>query len=186
MRLWNAGAFAAAELGKPIMADPTAPIFVKLIVRDPGEVPSDEHVFFVKSSRAEGEHAPLEINGRTNPDTVVLHAGQPARLRLLQLSTHHFTSNVTFRLSTLGDGTSAGTGDSTVVQWRPVAKDGADLPAVARTPRLAQQIVSMGETYDFEYTPRQRGLLRLDVGTTVIPGTPTRPRVLISVPIRVE
>jgi FtsP/CotA-like multicopper oxidase with cupredoxin domain len=161
-----------------------------LIVRDSRDISSaDEHVFFIKSTRVVSEHAPLEVNGRTEPDTVVLRVGRPARLRLIQLSTHHFTANLTFRLTTVPDAVaneSGRTGDPAVVQWRPVAKDGADLPEAARTPRLAEQIISMGETYDFEYTPRQRGMLRLEVMTSVIPGTPTRSRVLIAAPIRVE
>jgi hypothetical protein len=42
MRLWNAGAFAAAELGKPLLLDPTAPLFVKLIVREVVDVFTDK------------------------------------------------------------------------------------------------------------------------------------------------
>ena len=37
-----------------------------------------------------------------------------------------------------------------VVQWKPVAKDGAALPAAQTTPRPARQQVAVGETYDFE------------------------------------
>jgi hypothetical protein len=50
-----------------------------------------------------------------------------------------------------------------LVRWQPVAKDGFDLPASARSPRPAQQVVSVGETFDFEYTPMDAGLLRLEV-----------------------
>lgn len=37
------------------------------------------------------------------------------------------------------------------MQWKPVAKDGAELPARQQAPRQASaQIVAAGETYDFE------------------------------------
>jgi hypothetical protein len=67
-----------------------------------------------------------------------------------------------------------------IVRWRPLAKDGFDLPAAQQVPRPASQVVSMGETYDFEYTPLHKGTLRLEVrGVT--------DRLLkIRVPIRVE
>ncbi len=47
--------------------------------------------------------------------------------------------------------------DSLVEQWRPVAKDGHDMPEAARAPHLASQTVSMSETHDAEYTPRRSG-----------------------------
>ena len=41
------------------------------------------------------------------------------------------------------------------ITWRPVAEDGADLPELHREPRLAfREDVSVGETFDFEWTPR--------------------------------
>jgi hypothetical protein len=51
------------------------------------------------------------------------------------------------------------------VMWRPVAKDGATLPALQQKPRsAANQIVAVGETYDFEVTPPDDGSpLWLDV-----------------------
>jgi hypothetical protein len=36
------------------------------------------------------------------------------------------------------------------VSWLSVAQDGADIPESAWTMRLARQIISMGDTYDFE------------------------------------
>jgi hypothetical protein len=74
-----------------------------------------------------------------------------------------------------------------VVRWRPVAKDGADLPMGARGERLARQIVSMGETYDFEYTPTRRGTLRLEVrSANPPPGFGAPGQLLVRVPIRVD
>jgi hypothetical protein len=39
------------------------------------------------------------------------------------------------------------------VQWTPLAKDGADLPQSQRHSREARQLVTVGETYDFEIQP---------------------------------
>jgi manganese oxidase len=153
-----------------------------LIVRDPGTARSDDdHVFFLKSSRLDhGLATPVEINGRLNPDTVVFHAGRPARLRLINLSTHYITSGAKIRLAVVPEGQPAGRGAMVAVQWLPIAKDGADLPVTARAPRPAQQIVAMGETYDFEYTPARPGRLRLEVLSRA------GGALLLAVPIRVE
>jgi len=158
-----------------------------LIVRDRGEMVSpDEHVFFLKGSRfGPGTRHPLDINGQANPDTVVLHVGRPARLRVLSLSS--VNPNATVWLTARPDSSRINVSDTMVVRWRPVAKDGADLPASARGERLARQIVSMGETYDFEYTPTQRGTLRLEVRTANPPPAFGRSgQLLVRVPIRVE
>lgn len=158
-----------------------------LIVRDPGvAVSADDHVFFLKGSRLGPNAAdPLDINGQANPDTVVLHVGQPARLRFISLSS--VNPNATVWLTARADSSLINVADTMVVQWRPVAKDGADLPVSARGERPAHQIVSMGETYDFEYTPVRRGTLRLEVrAANPPPGFGTPGQLFVRVPIRVE
>jgi FtsP/CotA-like multicopper oxidase with cupredoxin domain len=146
-----------------------------LIVRDPGAAPLvDDHVFFLKGLLNDAAH-PREINGETNPDTVVLHVGRPARFRLINLSTADPVPS--FSLTARRDSVLIGGKDTMVVNWRPIAKDGFDLRGAMQTPRLARQIISMGETYDFEYTPAQKGTLRLEVRTT---------QLLVRVPMRVE
>ena len=47
--------------------------------------------------------------------------------------------------------------------WKAIAKDGADLPAIQATVKPARQVISVGETYDFEYSPTSIGDLRLEV-----------------------
>ena len=47
------------------------------------------------------------------------------------------------------------------VKWRPVAKDGADLPPGQRAICAAQQTLAVGETYDFEFRPEAAGQLTL-------------------------
>jgi FtsP/CotA-like multicopper oxidase with cupredoxin domain len=158
-----------------------------VIVRDPGtSVSPDDHVFFIKSSRlGRVSDTPAEINGQLKPDTVVLRAGKTARLRFINLSAHHNTLRAMVRLETLGS-RSPGGAAATVQQWSPVAKDGADLPASGRVERAARQVVSVGETYDFAYTPQRPGTLRLIITSAPGPLQHGFGRPLIVVPIRVE
>lgn len=131
-----------------------------LIVRDGTTPLVNDHTILIKHPRAVTGQG-LEANGQTNPDTLVFRAGVPARLRLISLAA--FNPNATFTLTARPDSSFGNSPDSMTVQWRPVAKDGADLPPSARTPRLARQIISMGETYDFEYTPPATGLMRIEI-----------------------
>ena len=149
-----------------------------LIVRNPGAVDTtDDHVFFFKGVGS--RHRPLEINGHGNPDTLVLHVGHATRFRILNLTTVNIAPAVL--LTSRPDSAITTMRDSMIVRWTPVAKDGFAVPLGAQTPVSARQIVAQGETYDFEYTPRARGDLRLEFRTNA--GTH---RLLIRVPIRVE
>jgi hypothetical protein len=47
--------------------------------------------------------------------------------------------------------------------WRPLAKDGADLPAAHATSRSAVVPIHPGETYDFEVTRPQPDSLTLRI-----------------------
>jgi hypothetical protein len=143
---------------------------------------SEDVVFVIKSARVDGGlrgGVPLEINGRANPDTVVLRVGHRYRMRFIGLPVAFPAANTT--LTARPDSSFANLRDSLIVRWRPIGKDGADLPAAARIPRLARQVVSMGETYDFEYIPERPGELRLEVRATL-----PLARLLVRAPIRVE
>ena len=149
-----------------------------LIVRDAGASPLADHVFFLKGRGASRRH-PLEINGRADPDTVVLHVGQSARLRLINLSTVNIAPSVSLTASATSPETIGR--DTMVVEWKPLAKDGFDLPAERRIPTRARTIIAVGETYDFEYTPETHGKLQLEFRNSG-----TAHRLLIRVPIKVE
>ena len=92
----------------------------------------------------------IEVNRLTNPPAMNLRVGVKYRFRLINI-TPNFTATVSLR------------GDGGAVQWRAVAKDGADLPPSQIVKRAAQQIISVGETYDFEFEPTTPGELRLEV-----------------------
>jgi FtsP/CotA-like multicopper oxidase with cupredoxin domain len=154
-----------------------------LIVRDstPAD-PSRDLVFFIKSARAKSDPqdaVPLEINGMTDPDTTVLRVGRSYRMRFIGMQVRF--PNATVRLTARPDSSYPNLDDSLVVQWRPLAKDGADVPAEFRVPRRAEQIVTMGETYDYEVVPERRGELRLEVRQAGPQG-----RLLVRAAIRVE
>ena len=119
-----------------------------IVVDSAGYNPSRERLIILGSA-GPGERG-ARINGRLEPDTLRLKAGTTYRLRLI-----HIVPDWTIRLALLS-------GDS-VVHWKALAKDGAELPALAQTVRPATLIAGPGETMDFEYTPKMPGLMRLDV-----------------------
>jgi FtsP/CotA-like multicopper oxidase with cupredoxin domain len=150
-----------------------------LIVRDvPLAHAAAEHVFLLKSPRGARDDDARDINGEANPDTLVLRAGKTYRFRIANLSTG--TPNATVSLTTRPDVATPSGRDTMLVRWRPVAKDGADLPPRARIMVPAIQVVSIGETFDFEVEPSASGPLRLEVFA------PARRAVIAKVPIRVE
>jgi FtsP/CotA-like multicopper oxidase with cupredoxin domain len=148
-----------------------------LIVRDVGASTANDHSFLLKHPR-DVAGTGIEVNGQINPDTVVIAVGRPTRFRFTNLTA--FNPNATVILTARRDSAAIQVTDSLTVRWQHVAKDGADLPEAQRTPRLARQLVSMGETFDYLYTPTAPGDLRLEVRA---PGPGT---LLARVPIKVR
>jgi FtsP/CotA-like multicopper oxidase with cupredoxin domain len=140
-----------------------------LLVRDRGDsVFADDYVFFFKGGG---------VNGEANPDTVVFHVGRPARLRLLNLA--NWEVMTFFSLTARPDSVGRLANDTLLVPWRWLAKDGFELVPAQQLPHPARQLVSMGETYDFEYTPVRKGTLRLELRGP-------EGQLIFRVPIRVE
>ena len=96
--------------------------------------------------------SPGLVNGSDAPPPIDLKVGRTYRFRLININPDW---RVIFSL----------TSDSAMARWRPVAKDGADLPPSQRAARPAWWLTGPGETADFEFTPRARGNLRLEVKT---------------------
>jgi FtsP/CotA-like multicopper oxidase with cupredoxin domain len=99
-----------------------------------------------------GFESPGLVNGTEAPAPIEMKVGRTYRFRLININPDW---RVVFSL----------TSDSAMARWRPVAKDGADLPPSQRGLRPAWLLTGPGETADFEYTPRVRGDLRLEVKT---------------------
>jgi FtsP/CotA-like multicopper oxidase with cupredoxin domain len=152
-----------------------------LIVRDRAAVDTVEDlIFFVKGARAGSLATPeFEINGKQDPDTVVLRLGRRYRLRFIGLQVTN--PNAAISLTARPDSVRGNPRDTSLVQWRPVAKDAIEIPEAERAIRSAREVISMGETYDFEFVPTKRGELRIEVRVSV-----PVPRLMVRAPIRVE
>jgi FtsP/CotA-like multicopper oxidase with cupredoxin domain len=129
--------------------------------------PATDIVLLISTPRAQAQRDSVLINGTTSPAPLELRAGTRYRLRLIDIHTYRPSM-----IMTLKD--AAGT-----VSWRPLAKDGADLPAQRALERPATVQMGNGETYDFAFTPRASGDLRFDITSAV-------GALLASLPLRVR
>jgi len=127
-------------------------LYGALIVVEPGRQldRAVDHVFIVSRNGLDDDKDPVLLNGSTELTAMTLRAGVPHRLRIIGITPVASTHVRLLR------------GDQPV-EWRAIAKDGADLPAHAATPRPADFLLAPGETYDFELRPEEPGDLRLDV-----------------------
>jgi len=129
-------------------------LYGPLIILPPGETfdPATDKVVIISIDGPKPRMSPILVNGTSQPEPMILRAGTRYRFRLINIT----ADNPAMTVSLL-DGDRG-------VSWRAIAKDGADLPASQRLSRDAKdQLVSVGETYDFEFTPSQAARLRLDV-----------------------
>ena len=94
---------------------------------------------------------PTFLNGRVDPSPLELRAGETYRFRLINILTES------------GIGVELLRGEEPV-EWRAVAKDGADLPPSLATIRPARLGTMPGEIHDFEFTPDAPGELVLAFG----------------------
>lgn len=119
----------------------TSGLYAPLIVLEPGARfdPSRDHVFI---GGWDGPEAHFLINGDSLPRAPL-----------------EFAAGVTHRFRFIDIGPAGGywptlRQDSTLLRWRHVAKDGADLPPERAVERPARFRIQVGETWDFEWTPR--------------------------------
>ena len=129
-------------------------LYGALIVLPPREAwnPARDHVVLV-SQLGRGPTAKVGVNGSASPEPITLTAGVTHRLRFINVSV---ADDATFELRA---DTSAGT---SAVQWRALAKDGADLHASHAIQGRAKLFITPGETYDFEVAlPRGDYTLRM-------------------------
>ena len=130
-------------------------LYGPLIVLGPGERydPETDHIVVIglNGLPEEAPREPFALNGSATPAPIVMRAGVPNRLRLINITAN--TVNLTVFLVNRGEQT----------MWKPLAKDGATLPAGQTAHLPARQIVAVGETYDFEIQPSRSQTLWLDV-----------------------
>ena len=103
----------------------------------------------------EGTMGRVFINGKPQPDTIYMKKGISYRMRMINIT--------------------AGWADLTIsiihndspVNWRPLAKDGADLPSYQQMIKPAlRQTVSVGQTLDFAFKPEEKGDYLFQVSDT--------------------
>ncbi|MFI5186698.1 MAG: multicopper oxidase domain-containing protein [Chitinophagales bacterium] len=88
----------------------------------------------------------LFLNGKVNPDTMMLQPGVNYRLRIINITALGPDLTVSLLLN------------GVPVSWRALAKDGADLPIGLQKIKPARdQIVSIGQTVDFAFKPGKAG-----------------------------
>lgn len=128
-----------------------------LIVIDPDSTwdPTRDLVVMLSTPRRNSDQDRILLNGSLDPAPIELRAGQSYRLRIINIHTYRPSMRLSIRR------------DTAALTWRPLAKDGADLPPERRSPRPAMLQTGNGETYDFELVPDAPGVLRLDVVTGV-------------------
>jgi FtsP/CotA-like multicopper oxidase with cupredoxin domain len=126
----------------------TSGVYGPIVVLEPGRRfdPATDHVFI---AGWDGPQDPPHtiVNGDSLPAPLRLQAGVSHRFRFINIGVAN-----RFRFVLLHD--------STIVRWRRIAKDGADLPAAQRTVVPADQWLDVGETADVVVRPA-RGEYRL-------------------------
>jgi FtsP/CotA-like multicopper oxidase with cupredoxin domain len=115
-----------------------------LLVMPPGQTydPETDKTFFFSSGEEEpfGGGNMVLMNGTPQPLEIYLKTGTKYRFRFFNMT--NATANLHVVLRQAG----------VPVQWRLVAKDAVDLPPSAAKMKRAEQLVSVGETYDVEFT----------------------------------
>lgn len=124
-------------------------LYGPFVVLAPGEVRDTitDRVFLIGRA-GPGPDAPALLNGSRDPGALEWKVGVTYRLRFINI-TPNDVEEVSFRR------------DSSLLQWRPFAKDGAEIAAQQATSRPARLRMGPGETYDFEFTPREPADLTL-------------------------
>lgn len=132
-------------------------LYGPLIVLEPGTKfdPSRDCIVIFSRSGPGPVAGPFLLNGSTEPPTLHWRIGQRYRLRLINIAAFQ-------------GGTFSLRGAEGQLQWRAIAKDGADLPPALEVMREARQLVLPGEIYDFEYQPTVAAILQLEFSSATV------------------
>ena len=131
----------------------TSGLYGAIVVLEPGKKfdPETDHVFV---TGWDGPAPPVRIviNGDTTGDPIQIKSGVANRFRFVNIGP---ATRLVYAIRR----------DTTVQTWRPLAKDGADLPPSASVPQRASRRLGVGETFDAEFIAPEPGEYRLTIGT---------------------
>ena len=120
-------------------------VYGPLIVLEPGQTwdPTTDHLVVIGLDGAytDQQDEPFAVNGAAPPQPLDLAAGRSHRLRVINITADNVA--LTLQLVSRFD----------PVRWTIVGKDGAARPPSQQGGQPARQLVSVGETYDFELAP---------------------------------
>jgi FtsP/CotA-like multicopper oxidase with cupredoxin domain len=128
-------------------------LYGPLIVLEPGEkFDADHDKIFVFSfgKFLDPLGLALLLNGTPQPFQVRLRTGEKYRFRLINITANAVDMEVS--LSSRG----------APVEWKKLAKDGRDLPATLKVTAPAREVLTVGETRDFEFQSDRAAELRLE------------------------
>ncbi len=133
-------------------------LYGPLVVLEPGQRwdPSRDLVLTAGFDISGPEDRPVVNGGETDPP-LAMRVGTPLRIRMINIQP---ADPVTFEIMR----------DSSVVEWRAVAKDGWELPADQARVEKSRRNLWVGETFDAEFAPREAGtyMLRARMGPKVV------------------
>ena len=140
-------------------------VYGPLIVLEPGQQYDATHdrVFVFSAGRYPPFGYLMLMNGHPEPDPIELHAGERYRLRMINIT----DDVVDLRVRLISD--------DKPVQWKIVAKDGADLPTAQLKFSQADMPITVGETYDVEYQSDTPGVASLQIWEVTFPTPVTVP-----------
>jgi FtsP/CotA-like multicopper oxidase with cupredoxin domain len=129
----------------------TSGLYAGLVVLEPGQQydPSTDHLF-VAGWDGDGSH--VVINGdSTGGPPIEMKAGSTHRFRFVDIGP---AQRLVYAIRQ----------DSSIMKWKAVAKDGADLPSSLAVVGPARRRLGVGEMFDAEFTPPTPGEYRLTIG----------------------
>jgi len=130
-------------------------VYGGLIVLEPGESFDAEHdrLLVIGTRDTFFDATRITINGSEAPSPMVFNHGAKYRLRIIDMAPN-LAADVQF-----GSKQHPAT-------WRPVAKDGANVPSRLTKPTDAVLHIASGETYDFEFQPDAPGEIPLQIANS--------------------
>ena len=139
------------------MQQTSSGLYGPIVVLEPGatfDPETDRVLVFSDGGPVHGfldPNRPTLLNGRADPAPLELRSGETYRFRLINILTETGIGVELLR-------------EEEPVEWRAVAKDGADLPPSLATMRPARLGTMPGEIHDFEFTPDEPGEFVLAFG----------------------